>query len=136
MAEQPEQFGPVRMHLESVAEGILSPRRRKVVRFETFVLTANDPVQCILPDNPDRCAAYVHAFDNYVALAVTRGQGADNTGIADLSVAATQVYGQLVSSADTGPTPVGGTNAVFAACATAKPARVTVQEISYDRSAR
>lgn len=80
---------PVRVHLESVAEQVAAalpavlparPVRGYSARYETFVLTANDPVQCILPEDPDRAEAYVLALDNDILIG-TRNQvsAAQNT---------------------------------------------------------
>jgi hypothetical protein len=61
----------VRVHVASADVQLGSPAgKRKTARgvYTTFVLTANDPVQCILPEDPARVSAWVVALDNDIVI--------------------------------------------------------------------
>jgi len=80
-----EQLEAVHVHVASVAQDVTLPGRERPAQryrahYETFQLTASDPVQCILPEDPDRAEAYVMALDNDVVIG-TRNQvsAAQNT---------------------------------------------------------
>ena len=137
MTLQEETYEPVRVHVASVDAGIGhlgAARKRKVYRstYETFLLTANDPVQCILAKSDKREIAYINAFDNDITLGSSFGQIQADSAVADLTVAGVQLNGALISKANGSAFPVIDSGAVFAACATAKPARVTVHAVYCD----
>lgn len=55
---------------EQLKQAAGPPRKRPVYRahYETFVLTANDPLQCILPQDDDRVIAHIIPLDNDVVI--------------------------------------------------------------------
>ena len=66
----------VSVHLLSAEPGILAgaPKARRILtRYETYVLTVNDPVQCILPQDEDRIEYTIIALDNDIILGPTKG---------------------------------------------------------------
>jgi hypothetical protein len=99
-----------------------APRLR--TSYETFVLTANDPAQCILPEDDRRVCAYVQAIDNDIVLGPTKAvvNNPVNT-VANVP----QPNGAYVPKANTAPYPVYDSNAVYAGITiTASNSRVTV----------
>lgn len=74
MTTETADYEPIRVKLDN-AEQLLGqaagpPRKRPVYRahYETFVLTANDPLQCILPQDDDRVIAHIIPLDNDVVI--------------------------------------------------------------------
>lgn len=124
-----EHYEPVKVHVASADPGVqlgaakASPGTCRAV-YQTVVLTANDPVQDILPADPDREVAYVQALDNDIVIASTKGVA----GSAVNTVAsAPNPDGTLVPKINTAPWPVHDSGAVFAgATTTASSSRVSV----------
>lgn len=130
MSERPS----VSVHLASVSAeasagiaGTPRPERSWKGRYTTFVLTAADPVQCILEEDPDRVEAYVLALDNDVVIG-TKGQvqATQNT-----AANVPQPIGAYVPSKANGgsivPFPVRDSGAVYAGVTTtAASSRVSV----------
>jgi hypothetical protein len=127
-----ETIPAVKIHVESAAPGVLGgqPERRRVLtRYETYVLTANDPVQCILPQDDNRVEYTVIAIDNDIVLGPTKGvAGAPANTVAN------------VPSPNGGYVPKGlpglllkDTNQVYAGVTTtATNSRVTVIDTYYE----
>jgi len=72
-----EKITPIPIHLASAEPGVLTgqpakPRRVKTI-YETYILTAADPVQAILPQDPQRYRYTVIAIDNDIILGPTKG---------------------------------------------------------------
>lgn len=129
----PEPYDPLVVHLASAAPGVLAgaPKARRVLsRYLTYVLTAGDPAQCILPQDDDRIEYTIIAIDNDVVLGPTKG-----------------VVGAAVNTVANVPTPNGGyvpkglpglqrlkdTNQVYAGITTtASNSRVTVIDTYYE----
>lgn len=118
-----EQIEAVHVHVASVADGVTvpgqpRPGRRYRAHYETFQLTANDPVQCILPEDGDRVEAYVLALDNDIVI------GTKNQVSATQNTAASVPYpiGAYVPAKTTGgsliPFPVKDCDAVYAGVTT------------------
>ena len=69
----------VSVHLVGADEGVLSgagqpaDKRRVLSRYQTYVLTANDPAMEILPVDPDRVEYTIIAIDNDIILGPTKG---------------------------------------------------------------
>jgi hypothetical protein len=66
----------VKVHVESAAPGVLGgqlKKRQVLSRYETYVLTASDPAQCILPQDDDRIEYTIIALDNDIILGPTKG---------------------------------------------------------------
>lgn len=62
---------PVPVHLTSAEAGLLPGAQGREVwtaRYDTVQLTANDPVQCILPEDSDRAEAWVLTLDNDIVI--------------------------------------------------------------------
>jgi hypothetical protein len=127
-----ETIPAVRIHVASAEPGVLGgqPKKRRVLsRYETYVLTASDPAQCILPQDEDRIAYTIIALDNDIVLGPTKG-----------------VVGAGVNTVANVPSPNGGyipkglpglrlrdTNQVFAGVTTtASNSRVTVIDTYYE----
>lgn len=136
------QMEPVPVHLASIAAGIADARKtdgagagHPVPRgvYTTFVLTADDPVQCILPADDDRLQAHVSALDNDIVIGTrNQAQAAQNT-----AANVPQPIGGYIPSKTSGgsiiPYPVRDCGAVFAgATTTASNSRVSV--LAYYRS--
>lgn len=92
--------------------------------FGTYVLTADDPAQCILPEDARRVSALVQAIDNDIVIGPSKGAvAAPVNTVANVP----QPNGAYIPKANTAPTPVKGGNVVFAgATTTATESRVTV----------
>jgi len=114
---------PIRVHVASVESGVsmgapAAARRKYRAHYETFVLTANDPVQCILPEDSDRVEAFVLALDNDILIG-TKGQvGAGNNTVAGVA----QPIGTYLLAKTNGgaifPFPVKDCDALFAGVTT------------------
>lgn len=100
--------------------------RRCVARYETYVLTANDPTMCILPENPDREIAFVQAIDNDIVLGPTKAV----VGAAQNTVTSVpNPNGTYLPKANTVPYPVLDSNAVYAGVTTtSSSSRVSVTD--------
>lgn len=131
MTNKSERRG-VDVHLLSAEDGVLDglagKRRRVLSRYETYVLTSNDPVQCILPQDEDRIEYTIIALDNDIVLGPTKG-----------------VVGAAVNTVASVPNPNGGyipkslqfvfkdTGQVYAGVTTvASNSRVTVIDTYYE----
>jgi hypothetical protein len=123
---------PIRVHVASVSdEARPAPSGRSQERYRavytTVQLTASDPVQDILPEDPDRVEAYVIALDNDIVI------GTRNQVSAEQNTAAGVPYpiGAFIPAKTTGgsliPFPVKDCNAVYAGVTTtASNSRVSV----------
>lgn len=129
-----EDYEPVRVHLASVEAGIggapaAAARPRRTATYETFVLTANDPVMAILPPDPEgrRTCAYVQAIDNDVVLGPTAGvAGAAANTVTNVP----NPNGTYLPKANTAPYPVEDSGPVFAGVTTtASASRVAVTAV-------
>lgn len=125
---------PVPVHLVSAEEGVLGSRAvltaRFTARYETIVLSDKDPVQCILPEDPARVAAYVLPLDNPVVVG-TKGQAAAQQNTA---TSVPRPIGAYIPATLAVPFPVNDCDAVFAGVTVAGNSRVTVAAY-YRRSA-
>ena len=119
---------PIGVHVVSIAAGAelghAQPAQRGYrAHYETFVLTSNDPVQCILPEDADRLEAYVTSPDNDIVI------GPRGVVIAPANTVTNtpNPQGTLVPHTLTAPFPVRDCNAVFAGVTTtATASRVSV----------
>jgi hypothetical protein len=120
-------YEPVKVHIVADAtKGDAAPPKRRQHRavYQTFLLTAANPTECILPADEDRVSAYVQALDNDIVLGHT--QGIVGNGV-NMVTGAPAPYGALVPHANTAPFPVDDNAAVFAGATTAaSSSRVTV----------
>jgi hypothetical protein len=131
MTTESETIPAVKVHVESASPGVLdgqTGKRRVLSRYETYVLTASDPAQCILPQDEDRIEYTIIALDNDIILGPTKG-----------------VVGAGVNTVASVPNPNGGyipkslrfvfkdTNQVYAGVTTtATNSRVTVIDSYYE----
>lgn len=118
------EIEPVQVHIASIAEHAMLPApppqgpARYRAHYETFQLTASDPVQCILPEAEDRVEAYVLALDNDIVI------GTKNQVSATQNTASSVPYpiGTYVPSKTTAgsivPFPVRDCDAVYAGVTT------------------
>jgi len=119
---------PVSVHIASADPGALPPGAKHAHRsrgmYQTFVLTAADPAQCILPEDENREIAYIKALDNDIMI----GPSAGVVGAAVNTVASVpNPNGTLVQKSDTAPYPVHDNGAVYAGITTTgSSSRVTV----------
>lgn len=96
---------------------------RVETRYETFVLTSNDPAQCILPEDTNRICAYVQAIDTDIVLGQSRAMVANPVN----TVASVPTpFGAYIPKANTAPTRIEDSNAVFAGLTSSTSTRVTV----------
>lgn len=113
-------YEPVKVHIASAEAGVqlggTAEATQKGCRavYQTVTLTANDPVQPILPADPSREIAYVQALDNDIVIAGTRGIA----GSAVNTTAGAPPDGTVVPKANTVPYPVHDNGAVFAGVTT------------------
>lgn len=122
---------PVRIIADDTGAGLTGPasspaRRRKLTRFQTYVLTASDPTDCILPESADRIVAFVQAIDNDIVLGPTKG--VVGAGV-NTAVGVPNPNGAYVPKSNTWQTRIDGSNPVYAGVTTtATASRVTVIE--------
>jgi len=118
---------PVAVHVASVAPGaqLGAPAGRALhTSFETYVLTVNDPAQCILPENGKRISALVQPIDNDIVLGPSKAVVASP---ANTVASVPQPNGAYIPHTNTQPYEVKGSNVVFAGITTtASSSRVTV----------
>lgn len=109
---------PVHVHI--VSSGVAPrPRKQKRTVFSTVVLTANEPVQEILPKSENRVCAYVQAIDNDIVLATTFAQGQSKANTATSVPFPSGMY--LPSKTNGGsiqPFRIDGNDLIFAAATT------------------
>lgn len=125
MSDDDREVTPVHVHIASSAVPAAGPpAARYRTMFETYVLTAGDPVMCILPEDSSRYCALVQAIDNDIVL----GPSAGVAGSAVNTVASVpNPNGAYVPKANTAPVRLEGGNAVFAGVTTtATASRVSV----------
>ncbi|HEY1622147.1 MAG TPA: hypothetical protein VGG25_31305 [Streptosporangiaceae bacterium] len=129
MSISTESIPPVRVHVTGSDVPAAAARTGPVYEsvYETFVLTANDPVQCILPQDERRVIAHIIALDNDVVIGVQGQAGAALNTAADTPMP----IGALVPSQATAGAavlyPVLDNGPVFAgATTTAENSRVSV----------
>jgi hypothetical protein len=119
---------PIKVHVASIgteaSAAMPSVPSREVwtAHYETFQLTANDPVQCILPEDATRVVAYILALDVDIVI------GTKNQAAASQNTVANVPYpiGTYVPKALTSPYPVQDCDAVYAGVTTSANSRVSV----------
>jgi len=103
---------PMKVHLSGSDLPLITPERKRCRRgtsLRTFVLTANDPVQQILPQNTNRIEAYIQCVDDpAVAFSI-------HDSLADAQAGGNA--GVTVPAANTGPYPLHTNDAVWATAA-------------------
>lgn len=112
---KPSGLEPLIVHVENAHEinakaaPAAAPSPAYVGKYETIVLTANDPVQSLLAEDSSRRIAFVQALDNDVVVG-THGQvaAAANT-VSDVP----QPQGAYIPKANGSPTPIVDCNAVW-----------------------
>lgn len=114
---------PIRVHVASIDASAqlgagAAPQATWKAVYTTFQLTANDPVQCILPEDPSRCEAYVITLDNDIVIGTrAQCQAAQNT-----ATSVPYPIGAYIPAKTTGgsliPFPVKDCNAVYAGVTT------------------
>ena len=117
-----EQVEPVKVHLTGAEPGVLgagpAPARRYTAHYETFQLTANDPVQCILPEDDSRVETYILALDNDIVIGTRNQVAAAQNTVASVPYP----IGAYVPAKSTGgslvPFPVKDCDAVYAGVTT------------------
>ena len=103
---------PIRVHLTGSDLALVQPeppRPRRGASLRTFVLTSADPVQQVLPQNTNRCEAWLQCVDA-TAKAITLHES-----LADAQSGGNA--GVTVPAANTGPYPLATTDAVWATAA-------------------
>lgn len=108
-------YESIRVHLAS-SDVPLPPAAPKQYRtvFMTITLTADDPVQPLLPASDDREIAYVQALDNDITLGNSRG---------------TAPNGAVIPHTNLGPYPVKESGSVFVAMTASTDSRVSVTAV-------
>jgi hypothetical protein len=115
----PAEIVPIPVHVKSAEPGLLqappaSAREVWTARYETVQLTANDPVQCILPEDPDRAEAWVIALDNDIIIGTKNQVSATQNTVSGVPYP----IGAYIPAKTTGgsliPFPVRDCDAVFA----------------------
>lgn len=97
-------------------------RRRRGASLRTFVLTAADPIQQVLPQNTNRCEALIQCV-NATAKAITLHQSASDAQAGGNA-------GITIPAGNTGPYPLATTDAVWATAATADlPVTISVSSV-------
>ena len=127
MSTTDELAPPIRVHVASMdASAQLGPapaggkRKRRGV-YTTVVLTANDPVQNLLPEDPARVSAWIITLDHYIVIGTyTQVQAAQN------SAASVPMPIGAYLPVTTNPVIIHDTNAVFGGITQAANTRVTV----------
>lgn len=124
-------YEPVKVHIvstEVVPQPAPKPKRknRRTV-FETVVLTANEPVQIILPSSDARVKAYIQPLDNDIVLTSSKAQAQAS---ANTETNVPFPSGTYLPKSNTAPYPVEGNDAVYAAATTtATSSRVSIQAV-------
>jgi hypothetical protein len=80
-------------------------RKRRGVSLRSFTLTANDPVQQILPLNTNRCEAWAQALTNPITVYGSRADAQAGTG------------GITIPATNTVPYPLNTTDPIWATAA-------------------
>lgn len=128
---QLETYEPVRVHVASVESGVQlaapkAARRGYRAHYETFALTANDPVQCILPEDEDRVEAFVLTLDQDIVIGTKSQCSAGSNTVTSVP----QPIGTYIPAKTNGgaifPFPVKDCNAVYAGVTTSSNSRVSV----------
>lgn len=109
MNEEMTTMESVRVHLTGSDLALTQPEPRRPRRgsaLRTFVLTDNDPIQQILPQNTNRCEAWVQCVDETAAAftlheSLGDAQSGGNAGV-------------TVPARNTGPYPVATTDSIWA----------------------
>lgn len=123
-------YEPVHIHVASMAPEVtlgqaLSPRRDQIrTRFGTETVDDTNPVRPLLPDHPDRVCVYVQVTGGDVYLCDSESKASQ---AAD---AAASGLGSILPATNTGPWPVRGTQAVWAAQVT--PSKTCVVSFTAD----
>lgn len=122
--------GHLKVHIASSDVHPEAPaRKQRRTVFNTVVLTANEPVQEILPKSENRYCAYVQAIDNDIVLAsnLAQGQAKVNTAASVPSPS-----GAYLPKANTAPLKLDGNDLIYAAATTtASNTRVAVTAIYF-----
>lgn len=118
---------PVPVHVVSGA--LLAAPKRELHRTEylTVVLTADDPVQQLLPQSPNRVCAWLQALDNDVVI----GKDTSQAGAATNTVASNpRPSGAVIPKANTAPYPLDSNDVVYVGLTTTGSAsRVSVTAV-------
>lgn len=125
MTEITSALEAVKVHIAGSDVPLTSPqpkRPRRGASLRTFVLTAADPVQQILPQNANRCDAWVQCVDTAAKAFTLHQSSADAQSGGNAGV--------TVPPGNTSPYPIGTTDAVWATAATADlPVTISVSAI-------
>jgi hypothetical protein len=130
---------PVPVHVASVApdaRSAMTAPARECYRgvYTTVQLTANDPVQCILPEDPGRVEAYVVSLDNDIVIGTQNQVSAAQNTASGTPYPIGAYLQAMPTSWATPPFCVKDCNAVYAGVTTTETnSRVTVA--AYYRSA-
>lgn len=123
-------YTPIPVHIanpEALAPGP-SPHRRKAIRTRTLILTADNPVQDLLPQSENRCEAYVlQCGDNDIIIAHS---GTQAKAASNQVATPPNPSGALVVKTFLFPVPVP-TNDRAWVTSPAFPTRVSVIEVVY-----
>jgi hypothetical protein len=70
-----EEITPIPIHITGISKDVLPgrARRRMKTTYETYVLTAAEPAQNILPQEPKRYSYHILAVDNDIIIGPTKG---------------------------------------------------------------
>ena len=73
--EDAVEITPIPIQLAGIAKGVSlgGPRKRMRTTYETYVLTANEPAQNILPQDTKRYRYHILAIDNDIIIGPTKG---------------------------------------------------------------
>ena len=126
-----EKIPTVNVHVASAEPGIMAPHpqahSRYTAHYETFQLTANDPVACILPEDPDRVEAFVLALDNDIVIGTKNQASAAQNTISGVPYPIGCYVPAKTDGGSITPFPVRDCDAVFAGVTTtAANSRVSV----------
>ena len=123
---------PIKVHVASISDDARPapsgrPQERYRGVYTTVQLTANDPVQNILPEDPDRVEAYVIALDNDIVIGTQNQVRAEQNTTADVPYPIGSYVPAKTAGGSFIPFPVRDCNAVFAGVTTtASNSRVSV----------
>lgn len=79
MSETEQEITPIPIHLTGVASDVIpmltgvQPQRRMKTTYETYILTAAEPAQNILPEEVKRYSYHIIAIDNDIIIGPTKG---------------------------------------------------------------
>ncbi|MBO2459370.1 hypothetical protein [Actinomadura violacea] len=97
-----EEIEPLKVHLTGsdvpLTDPAINPRRRGV-SLRSFVLTANDPVQQILPNNINRIHAWIRPEQNPVSIGASQADAQAN-GNGTYKISASSFEAQYLPTTD------------------------------------